>query len=232
MQHAPIPGIGYLDLPTQLPSDLSALSDLLFDGDYFLPLARITLVDPPPGQVRLLEPLPIPDDPESARELEHDIQLRRDLIGQLLIGGEPFALLEQATQFGFFTSKMLRQRFDQPAFISDPPASEWSSRFGEPSVVESARILQERHGDVLVAVDLSADEFELLGPETRAKRLKGAMVASLEPVFEALRMWGLWVDRPGERFRDLARVMVKLGQEEQRRVGRAEFIRRCGRGEQ
>lgn len=107
MQNAPIDGIAYLPLPAQLPRDQSALSDLLFDGDYYLPLAFLTLVDPPPGQVRLLEPWPIPDDPEDARELEHDIQFRRDLIGQLIIGGESFARREQALQFGFFTGKML-----------------------------------------------------------------------------------------------------------------------------
>ena len=91
--------------------------------------------------------------------------------------------------------------------------------------------LLERHGDVLVAVDLSADEFELLGPQTRGKRLEGAMVASLAPVLEALAMWGLWPDRPDERVRALARAVVRLAQDEHRRVGSTEFIRRWG-GEQ
>lgn len=108
----------------------------------------------------------------------------------------------------------------------------WSSRFREPSVIEEAQALQERHGDVLVAVDLAADGFELLGPETRGRRLEGAMVASLAPVFEALAMWGLWVDRPDDRFRDLARIVVQLAQGEHRRDGRAECIRPGGRGEQ
>ena len=230
MQNAPTDGISYLSLPTQLPRAPEALSDLLFEEPYSLPLAFLTLVDPPPGQVRLLEPWPIPEDPEAARELEHDIQRRRGVIGQLLIAGEFWARRRQASQFGFFTRKMLWQRFHCEAFLYCPTASIWSARFGEPSVIESVRELQERHGDVLVAVDLSADKFELLGPKTRGRR--GAMVASLAPVLEALAMWGLWLDQPDERFRDLARAMVRLAQDEHRRIGRTEFIRRCGRGEQ
>ena len=77
MQNAPTDGIFYLPLPTQLPRDPEALSDLLFEEPYSLPLAFLTLVDPPPGQVRLLEPWPIPEDPEAARELAAFLRSRR-----------------------------------------------------------------------------------------------------------------------------------------------------------
>ena len=46
MQNPPNYDTAYRPLPAQLPRDQEALSDLLFDGDYYLPLAFHALAPP------------------------------------------------------------------------------------------------------------------------------------------------------------------------------------------
>lgn len=201
-------------------------------GDYLFgdgpPLALAEL-GPQSGQIRLLRPVPSPDDPETARQMEDDRNWLRIQGQNLILARDPRALMHQEMQFDFLTCKLLCLRFG----VADmrPFFSAWSGRFVSREVVETAVHLFERHSDVRLRIDLASAEFDLCGPNMRARRSDEVMV-SLRPVVDALLMWGLWADRPDDRFRDLARVMVQLGRDEHRRVGRIEFTRRWNRGEQ
>jgi len=118
------------------------------------------------------------------------------------------------------------------AFMTSPTCFHWLNVFSSRNVVEQAERLYERHGDVRLRTDLGNGKFSLCAPSTRVGQRSDEVIVSLRPVVDALSMKGLWVDQPDERFRNLARVVVRLGQEEQRGVGHTEFIRRCGRCEQ
>jgi len=104
--------------------------------------------------------------------------------------------------------------------------------FSSRNVVEQAERLYKRHSDVRLRTNLGNGKFSLCAPSTRVGQRSDEVIVSLRPVVDALSMKGLWVDQPDERLRDLARGMVRLGQDEHQHVGRTEFIGRYGRGEQ
>ena len=149
----------------------------------------------------------------------------------LILASDRSALFMQEGDFGFFTCKLMGQR-GFGAFMTQPTHLAWSLRLGRREVVELAERLYEQHGDVRLRTNLATAKFSLCGPKSRMRQRSDEVIVSLRPVVDALSMKGLWVDQPDERFRNLARVMVRLGQEEQHGVGHTEFIRRCGRCEQ
>ena len=46
-----------------LTLDPECVRDYLFGGASYLPLAKIPLEDPPNGQILLVQPVPLPEDP-------------------------------------------------------------------------------------------------------------------------------------------------------------------------
>ena len=199
--------------------------DYLFgDG----PALALVELNPPRGQVRLVRPVPSPDDPRSARQMEDDRNWLRGQLQNLILTGDSRALLEQEMQFSFFICKLMWLR----GLATNQTFNAWSRRFDNREVVETAEHVYERHGDVRLRIDIASSESDLCGPNTRMRQHSDEVVVSLRPVIDALLMLGLWVDRPDERFRELARVMVRLGQAQHRRVGCTEFIQRCSLREQ
>ena len=131
--------------------------------------------------------------------------------------------MEQELQFSVFTCELLRQRGLDGLRLGQTRV--WHESFRNREVVETAERLFERHGDVRLRVDLATVDWELSGPNARARQRFDEVTVSLRPVIDALWMTGLWTEREDERFRDVARVMVRLATDEYRRVGRDEFIR-------
>ena len=215
--------------PPQL--DPERVRDYLFGDVHYLPLAETPLDDPPPGQILLVRPVPPSEDPQDAKAQERDIKWLRGQLQNLILARDFRALSEQEGSFGFFVCKLMGQR-GFGAFMTSPTCFHWLNVFSSRNVVEQAERLYERHGDVRLRTDLGNGKFSLRAPSTRVGQRSDEVIVSLRPVVDALSMKGLWVDRPDERFRDLARVMVRLGRDEHRRVGRMEFTRRWSRGEQ
>jgi len=199
-------------------------------GDYLFgdgpPLALAEL-GPQSGQIRLVRPVPSPDDPESARQMEDDRNWLRIQGQNLILARDPRALMHQEMQFSFLAWQLMMLRGLAIERIRTP----WR-RVHCREVIETAEHIYERHGDVRLRIDMASFECDLCGPNMRMRGRSDEIVVSLRPVVDALLMRGLWVDRPDDRFRDLARVMVRLGRGEYRRVGRAEFTGRWSRGEQ
>ena len=186
--------------------------------------------DPPPGQVFLVRPRPIPDDPFWARVEERNTNWLRLQSQNLLAEGDWRTRLEQELQFSVFARALLRQRGFKGFWLD--PTGVWHERFGNREVIETAEHLLERHGDVRLRFDLATAAWNLCGPNTRARQRSDEAVVSLRPVIDALWMMGLWTEREDERFRDMARVMLRLAKDEQRGVGQDEFLSRYGRGGQ
>ena len=189
----------------------------------------MSTVSPSPGEVRLVEPTPLPQGSDEVRDFEQELHRRRSLAQELLIGRDWVVQQQQGAEFGLFTCKMLSQRFQVLDFIMMPTFKTWSDRFSEPDVIQRAQALQERHAEVLIAVDQTAGEFELYGPETRGGRLAGSLVASMTPVFDALALRGLWVGTD-RQFRELARAVIRLAEAEHARLGPELFSRRYSSG--
>lgn len=199
--------------------DPEIVRDKLF-GAVYVPLVRVALGDPPPGQIRLVEPVGLSADPEVARAQQREMDWLRDWR----------ARLEQESQFAFFTCKLLWQRgFDT---LTAPNYSVWSDRFSNRELIEQAENLHEAHGDVRLRIGMENGDFELCGLNTRVRQSSDDVNVSLLPVVHALSMQGLWPDRSDEQFRDLARVMARLATDKCRRVGRTEFVRLYGQSEQ
>ena len=136
--------------------------------------------------------------------------------------------MEQELQFSVFTRELLRQRGFEGFWLD--PTGVWHERFANREVIETAEHLHERHGDVRLRFDLATAEWDLCGPNARARQRSDEAAVSLRPVIDALWMTGLWTEREDERFRDVARVMLRLAKVEQRGVGRDECLNRYGRG--
>ena len=201
-------------------------------GECSQPLAQqpFYLEDPPPGQILLVRPWPIPEDPFWARVQERNTNWLRRQSQNLLGDGDGRTRLEQEFQFSVFTRVLLRQRGFERFWLD--PNNVWHERFKNREVIETAEHLFERHRDVRLRFDLATAEWELCGPNIRVRQRSDEVVVSLRPVIDALWMTGLWTERADERFRDVARVMVRLATDEYRRVGRTEFVRRYGQSEQ
>ncbi len=109
----------------QLPDERS-VHQLLFDPVDYIPLALTPLEDPPPGQVRLVEPpTALLKDPDDARWLADELQRRRLLFEEALADGDPRLQQEQACQFAGLTHRLLWQRFRLPDFRQEPDFDEW-----------------------------------------------------------------------------------------------------------
>ena len=224
MENAPSYVPVYTDPGLAPDVDPDSVRAYLLSGNC-LPLALVA-VEPTPGQIRLVRPVPLPDDPQHAVSLQRILDNIRVLRQNLVIAGDSKALLMQEANFTFLTCLLMKERG-----LGAIANWWWSRMFASRTVVALAESLYERHGDVGLRTDLGTAEFSLCGPNSRVRQ-RDEVIVSLRPVVDALSIMGLWVDRPDERFRDLARVMVRLGQDEHQHVGRTEFIGRHGRGEQ
>ncbi len=226
MENAPPdPSLGQYALPEQV---FDRCGEEQWVNSY-IPLAVMSLESPPPGEVRLVELTNLPEDRDAAREFEQELHQRRSRTEELVIAGDGLVRFQQAAEFGLFTCKMLSQRFQIAEFIIQPTFETWHARFCEPEVIQRAQTLQERHAEVLIVVDRTTGEFELCGPETRAGRLAGSLVASMTPVFDALALRGLWIGTD-RQFRELARAVVRLAEAEHARLGPDGFSRRYSNG--
>ena len=208
---------------------------LMFDAVEYIPLAILSFNDPPPGEVRLIQPTCMrethPQRDEANRWLGAELRRRRALFREALERGDDLAFRwEQASQFAFFATKLIWQRFRLPMFIRDPTASEWTARFADLQVVERASVLYERHGDLLLLVDVIGGDFDLCPPTARGRRLRDTTVVSLRPVIEALAVLGLWVESDDEML-GLARTLIRLARQERGRLGVEEFDRRYAAGQ-
>ena len=213
-----------------LALDPQRVHEYLFSVPSYVFLSFIPLKAPPPGQIRLVVPVRLSDDPKIARAQQRALSWLRVQSQNLILASDCQALARQGKMFSLYTRMLMWQRgFDD--FLIDPAGPVWGRKFANRDVIKTAEHLYVRHGDVRLRIDIASSEFDLCGPSTRARQKSDEIRVSLRPVVDALSMEGLWVDPPDERFRDLARVMVRLGQGEHRRVGRPEFIRRCGQGE-
>ena len=203
---------------------------LMFDAVEYIPLAILPFNDPPAGQVRLIQPTRVrgthPRSDEADRRLQAELGRRRALFREALErGDDPMFRWEQASRFAICTTQLIWQRFRLPMFIQDPAASEWTNRFTDLQVVERARALHERHGDILLLVDVIGGDFDLLSPTTRGGRLRDTTVVSLRPVIAALSVLGLWAESDDQTL-GLARMCIRLAREERGRLGTEEFGRR------
>ena len=191
----------------------------------------IPFAPPPSGVIRLFLPLPVPDDPYTARVQQVGCDWVRDQTQQALLARDYQALVAQQQQFARLTCILVWQRgFDR--FITTPTGQAWGREFARQGVLDTAERLYERHGDVRLRIDLASLEFDLCGPSTRVRQSSDDITVSLRPVVDALSVAGLWLEKPDVGFRDLARVMVQLGRDEHQRVGGAEFTSRWSRGPQ
>ena len=216
----------YLDRHPEL------VHDYLYGEGYF-PLSHDPLFfdnPPPPGQIVLARPWPVPDDASWAQVHERNTNWLRIQSQNLLLAGDLRTLREQEDQFSTFVSKLLFHRGFEEFWLDR--TGEFDRRFSNREVVETTERLYERHNDVRLRMDLATGEFDLCGPNTRVRDRSDDVVVSLRPVIDALWMTGLWTERADERFGDLARAMVRLAHCERRRVGPAEFVGRYGRGGQ
>lgn len=228
MQNAPPYGSVYLQ---DLALDPERVHDYLFGQLSYVSAPRIPLTPPPPGEIRLVLPLTTPDDPDVAEARQRAWNWLRVQLQKLILESDGRALAKQARQFSLFTRMLMWQRgFD--GFMTRPHGPVWGRKFASREVIATAVHLYERHGDVRLRIDMATGRFDLCTPNVRIRQRSDEVHVSLLPVVDALLMEGLWVDRPDERFCGLARVMVQLGREEQRRVGRTRFITRSERGEQ
>ena len=123
-------------------------------GDYLFgdgpPLALAEL-GPQSGQIRLLRPVPSPDDPETARQMEDDRSWLRVQGQNLILARDPRALLEQEMQFSFLASRLMMLR----GLATRQTFSAWSQRFNSREVIETAEHICERHGDVRLRIDMA-----------------------------------------------------------------------------
>lgn len=234
MQNAPPETPVYIDpelgpiYESWLPRlDPDNIRDYLFGGA-FIPLAEepFILDRQPPDRVVLARPLKVPADPFWAELQERETAWLRAQLQSLIRAGDPAALGEQQCQFSNFTRRLLwHMGFEWAIGVDDVV----NDRFGTRDLVETAEHLYERHGEVQLRIDLATAEFELRGAGARSRRGASEVSVSLRPVVDALWLCGLWIDRVDARFTDLARVIVRLARDEQRRVGRGEFTRRHSR---
>ena len=91
------------------------------------------------------------------------------------------------------------------------------------------KALHERHGDILLLVDVIGGDFDLLSPTTRGGRLRDTTVVSLRPVIAALSELGLWAESDDQML-GLAQTFIRLAREERGRLGAEEFGRRYAAG--
>ena len=219
-------------------------------GPWSPPFSRCLYGPQPSGRIKLVEPIPSFGDPESDRHLQKAQNRVRALTQGLILSRDWRALREQEMKFSFFTQQLMWQRgFPEfvtvqgtidpeqeiagfPVFVRDPAdANNWDEQFGRREVVEEAESIYRRHGEVRLRIDLDRAGFDLCGPASRMRHGVDEICVTLRPVLDALLMEGLWVGGSSDRFQGLAREMVRLAQDERRRVGRAEFIRRWSGGE-
>ena len=220
--------------------DLQEARRLMFDPVDYIPLAIAPLPDPPSGRVQLLKPNSFPeshpDHRDANRWLHAELGRRRTMFRDALAAGDPFFREEQAAQFATLTTRLIWQRFRLRsfrligAFTRIPAAAEWFRRFDDPQVVERASVLYDRHCDVLLTFDVVGGDFDLCAPTTRGRRIRDTIVASLQPVFDALAVLGLRIE-PEDHLRDVARTFFRLARGEHTRLGSEEFNRRYSRDE-
>lgn len=186
-------------------------------GEASPPLAHVPLDDPPPGEVRLIDPVPIPDDPAAAQWLEDELWNRRAVLEELLVARNAIVLRERQIQFSYFTCRLLQQRFRLLDLLShpdgqsgDPESIEhlWLGRLMTEEVMGQALKIYDQYGDVVLVTDLRG--FELQPPRRRIRTTNG-MAVSLRPVFEALAVFGLWVGTD-EQFKEVARTIIAIAQ--------------------
>ena len=123
-----------------------------------LPLALVA-VEPTPGQIRLVRPVPLPDDPQHAVSLQRILDNIRVLRQNLVIAGDSKALLMQEANFTFLTCLLMKER----GFGAIANWWWWRRMFASRTVVALAEFLYERHGDVRLRTDLATAECSAPG---------------------------------------------------------------------
>ena len=224
MQNAPASGTVYLqDLPadiyTRVPLqdlalDPQRIHDYLFGNFSYLSAGLLPFAAAPSGEIRLVPRVPLADDPKVAQAQQRAVNWLRVQSQHLIQASDGRALVKQERLFSLFTRILMWQRGFE-TFLREPVWRKFASR----EVIETAEHLYERHGEVRLRINIASAEFDLCGPSNRARQHCDEIRVSLRPVVDALLIEGLWLDRPDERFRDLARMMVRLGRSEHRCVG-------------
>ena len=142
MENAPSYLPVYTDPDLAPDVDPDSVRAYLLSGNC-LPLALVA-VEPTPGQIRLVRPVPLPDDPQHAVSLQRILNNIRVLRQNLVIAGDSKALLMQEANFTFLTCLLMKER----GFGAIANWWWWRRMFASRTVVALAEFLYERHGDV------------------------------------------------------------------------------------
>jgi len=135
--------------------DERTVHQLLFNAVDYIPLVVTPLEDPPPGQVRLVEPVPLPSEIEEANWLQKELQRRRVLFEEALAGGDERVELQQACEFAGLTHRLLWQRFRLPDFRHEKDTVEWMVGYLSlsPETAEELRGRRQRVEEALASGD-------------------------------------------------------------------------------